>query len=113
MASNARGSPATSITHSSGLTLAEIADDRRRGLLDPGGLFGTDQRRQVPAQHGVDGATEQLGDVGADLTHLEAGLAHHREHTAWLDAARDMDRLAGAVVQVDGRADRDELVAIG
>lgn len=42
--------------------------------------------------------------------HVEAGLAHDREHTAWLDAARDMDRLSGTVVQIDRRADRDELV---
>jgi hypothetical protein len=64
----------------------------------------------VPAQDGVDGATKQLGDVGADLTHLEGGLLHHREHTARLNAARDMDRLAGAVVEVDGCAHRDEVV---
>ena len=89
--------------------MAKIAERRRR-LLDAGGLFVTDQRRQVPAEDVVDGATEQVGDVGADLTDLEVGLAHHREHTARLDAARDMDRLAGAVVEVDGRADRHKLV---
>ena len=66
----------------------------------------------MPAQHVVDGATEQVGDVGADLAHLEVGLAHHREHAARLNAARDVDRLARAVVEVDRRADRDEVVGL-
>ena len=91
------------------VALAEIAGGRGR-LLDQGGLFGADQHRQVPTQDGVDGTPEQVGDVGADLTHLKAGLAHHREHTARLDAAGDVDRLAGAIIEVDGRADRDKVV---
>ena len=91
------------------ITLSQIAERRRR-LLDPGGLRGTDQRRQVSAQNVVDGHAEQIGDVGADLADLEVGLADDGEHSARLDAARDVDRLARAVVEIDGRAGRQQIV---
>ncbi|MCV7330532.1 zinc-binding alcohol dehydrogenase family protein [Mycobacterium cookii] len=53
---------------------------------------------------------EELVDVRADLTHLEVRLTYDREHTARLDAAGDMDRFASTVVEIDGRADRDEVI---
>ena len=92
-----------------GVTRAEITEARRR-LHESGGLFDTDDRRQVPTQDVVNRPAQQLGDVGADLADLEIGLAHHDEHAARLDAAGDVNRLASAVVEVDGRADRHEIV---
>ncbi|BBY37224.1 hypothetical protein MMAN_13580 [Mycobacterium mantenii] len=62
------------------------------------------------AQDRFDGTAEQVGDVGADLTHLERRLVHDREHTARLDAAGDVDRFTRTVVQVDRSADRYEIV---
>ncbi|GAA2555697.1 hypothetical protein GCM10010409_33810 [Mycolicibacterium diernhoferi] len=59
----------------------------------------------MSTQHFLDRVTEQLGHVRADLADLELGLLDHHEHTAGLDAARDVDRLPGAVVEIDGRAD--------
>ena len=73
-------------------------------MLDAGRLVRAEQRRQMPAQHRLGGTAEQLEDVGADLAHLEIGFAHDGEHAPWLNAARDVDGLAGTIVQVDRRA---------
>lgn len=54
------------------VVLAQAAECRG-GLLDAAGLLGTDERRQVPALDGVDGTAEQVGNVGADLAHVERG----------------------------------------
>src|SRR6201999_4533100 len=89
----------------------QVAGVRSRAL-DQGGLIGADQCRQVPAHDGFDGTFKQVSNVSADLTYLEAGLANHGQHTARLDAAGDVDRLAGAVVQVDGRTDRNKVVVL-
>lgn len=90
------------------VALAQIAE-RRCCLLDAPGIVGTDQSRQRPTDDGIDAATKQLGDVCADLAHLEVGFADHREHPPGLDAARNVDRLSGAIAQIDGRTGRQQV----
>ena len=92
-----------------GVAPVEIAHHGRRGL-DAGGLVRAQQRGQVVPQDGVEGTAEKVGDVGADLPDLELGLANHGEHAARLDAARNVDRLARTVVEIDGRTDGNQIV---
>ncbi len=65
----------------------------------------------MPTEYVLGGATEQVRDVGTDLAHLEVGFTQHRQDTSLLNTAGDVDRLPRAVVEVDGRADRHEILA--
>ena len=59
---------------------------------------------------------EQFVDVGADLPDVEGRLTDDGEHAAGLDAARDVDRFSGAVVEVYRRARGQQVrdaVAVG
>ena len=91
------------------VALTQITEVRAR-VRDDRGLVGTDQAGEVVSENSVDGAVEQFGDVRADVAHREVMFVDDREHAAGLDAARDVDRLAGAIVQVDRRAGRNEVL---
>ena len=91
------------------VALAQIPERGRR-LPQRGGLFGTDQGRQILVEHVGHGSAEQVGDVGTDLADPEARLPDHGQYPSRLDAARDVDRFACAIVEIDDGSGREQAV---
>ena len=69
-----------------------------------GGFRHRQQLAQEVADNLLHGAAEECGTVGAGLQHRQPPRAQRQERAIWLDAARDVDRLAVAGRQ-SGRID--------
>ena len=91
-----------------GVPLTQVAERAGRPGDGPRGP-GTEQVGQRPAERLLPRVAEEVGQVLRHLPDDEVGIADLDEHTARLDAARDVDRLALAVAEIDGGPGRQEL----
>ncbi len=94
--------------HFERVALTKVAEPGR-GARDRRGLLGADEVRDRAAEQVLRCPLEHVADVGRDLCDGQVRFTGDDEDASRLDAAGDVDRFARAVVEIDRRADLDEL----
>jgi hypothetical protein len=90
-----------------GVPLAQVPEPAGRPCHRPG-RPGPEQVGQRQAERLLPREADEVGQVLRHLPDDEVGIADLDEHTARLDAVRDVDRFALAVAEVDRGARRQQ-----